>query len=458
MNRREALRQMGAGFGTVGLASMMQAAEVNGPLAPKAPHFAPKAKHVIYLFLNGGMSHIDTFDYKPELQKRDGQAPPGGKTFIDRASGNIMASPFSFKKYGQSGREVSELFPKVGEMIDEFCMIRSMYTDIANHNPAILLMNCGHRLGGRPAVGSWITYGLGTENQNLPGFIAMCPGLPYAGPQLWSSSFLPSSYQGVYIPLREKEIDSLLPNIRNAQGLPKKEQERQLSLLDKLNNQYVSRLGTQPELESSIQAMEVAYRMQTEAPDVFDVRKESEATRARYGDGDFGRGCLMALRLVEKGVRVVQVYYDHYQPWDSHDDIRVHSKLARGADGPIAALIQDLKSRGLYEDTLVVVGTEFGRTPMVQASGLENIGKGRDHNGGAYTVLLAGAGVKRGFVYGASDDIGLKVAEDPVHPHDLHATILQIMGFDHTRLTYRYSGRDYRLTDVAGTVVKPILA
>jgi hypothetical protein len=457
MTRREALQIIGAGLGTVGLASMLRA-EQGGPLAPKAPQFTPKAKQVIYLFLNGGMSHIDTFDPKPELTKRDGQPPPGGKTFIDRASGNIMASPFKFHKCGQNGLEVSEIFPKVGEIIDDFCVIRSMYTDIANHGPAISLMNVGHRLGGRPSVGSWVTYGLGTENQNLPGFIAICPGLPYSGPNLWSSSFLPSSYSGVYIPLKERTISKLLPNIRNAQGLPTEEQRRQLSLMDKLNHEYDARLGSQPELEASIQAMEVAFRMQSEAPDVFDISKESEATRARYGDGDFGRGCLMALRLIQHGVRIVQVYYDNYQPWDSHDDIRVHAKLARGADGPIAALIQDLKSRGLFQDTLVVVGTEFGRTPMVQASGLENIGKGRDHNGGAYTVLLAGAGVKAGTIYGASDDFGLKVAENPVHPHDLHATILQILGFDHTRLTYRYSGRDFRLTDVGGNVVKEILA
>jgi hypothetical protein len=457
MNRRDVLRMMGAGFGTVGLASMLRAEDA-GPMAPKAPHFAPKAKRVIYLFLNGGMSHIDTFDPKPELTKRDGQAPPGGKVYIDRASGNMMASPFKFQKYGQSGLEVSEIFPKIGASIDDFCVVRSMYTDIANHGPAISLMNVGHRLGGRPSMGSWITYGLGTEDQNLPGFIAMCPGLPYSGPNLWSSGFLPSSHQGVYIPLREKEIDKLIPNIRNAQGLPDKEQTRQLSLLDKLNRQYMDRLGPQPELESSIQSMEVAYQMQTSAPEAFDISKESETTRARYGDADFGRGCLMALRLIERGVRVVQVYFDNYQPWDSHDDIQVHAKLARAADAPIVALIQDLKSRGLFQDTLVVIGTEFGRTAMVQASGLENIGKGRDHNGGAYTVLLAGAGVKAGTVYGKSDDFGLKVAENPVHPHDLHATILHILGFDHTRLTYRYSGRDFRLTDVAGEVVKPILS
>jgi hypothetical protein len=457
MNRREALQMMGAGFGTVGLASVLNG-DSRGPLAPRIPHFAPKAKHVIYLLLNGGVSHIDTFDPKIELAKRDGQPMPQGKIYIDRASGNIMASPFQFKKYGQSGVDVSEIFPKVGGIIDDFCVIRSMYTDNANHGPAILLMTCGHILGGRPSVGSWITYGLGTDNQNLPGFVALCPGVPYSGPQLWGSAFLPSPYQGVYVPLQEREVDKLVPNIRNTQGIALKEQERQLGLLGKLNRQYLDRVGTQPELESSIEAMEVAFRMQTEAPEVFDISKENEATRARYGDGDFGRGCLMALRLVEKGVRAVQVFYDQHQPWDSHDDIRVHAKLARGADGPIAALIGDLKSRGLFEDTLVIVGTEFGRTPMVQASGLEKIGRGRDHNGGAFTVLLAGAGVKNGQIYGATDDLGYKAVENPVHPHDLHATILHLMGFDHTRLTYRYSGREFRLTDVGGNVIKPILS
>lgn len=456
MNRRDALRALGAGFGAVGLAGMSQAAE-RGPLEPKAPHFAPKAKHVIYLLLNGGMSHIDTFDPKPALTKHHGEPPPGGKLFIDRASGNLMASPFGFQKYGQSGVEVSEIFPKLGATIDDFCVIRSMYNDNANHNPAILLMTCGHILGGRPSLGSWVTYGLGTENQNLPGFIVLCPGLPYAGPQLWSSSFLPSLHQGVYVPLQEREIDKLVPNIRNAQGLDPNTQQRQLTLLDKLNQQYLGRVGTQTELESSIEAMEVAFRMQTEVPEVFDIAKETEATRARYGDGDFGRGCLMALRLVEQGVRAVQVFYDHYQPWDSHDDIRVHARLARGADAPIAALVQDLKSRGLFEETLVIVGTEFGRTPMVQASGLENIGQGRDHNAGGFTVLLAGGGVKSGMVYGSTDDFGFKATENPVHPHDLHATVLHLLGFDHTKLTYRYSGRDFRLTDVGGDVVKSIL-
>jgi hypothetical protein len=271
---------------------------------------------------------------------------------------------------------------------------------------------------------------------------------------LWSSAFLPNSFQGTYIPNDESDPDKLLQNIRN-KVLSADEQKRQLALLDKLDSQYLGRLGYQPQLESSIESMEVAYRMQTEAPKVFDIAKEPQSTRERYGDSDFGRGCLMALRLVEHGVRMVQVYYGNFQPWDSHDDILVHGKLAREADGPIASLVEDLKQRGLFDETLLVIGTEFGRTPMIQNSGLEKIGKGRDHNVPGYTTLLAGGGIKGGMTYGATDDFGFKAVENPVQPHDLHATILHQLGLDHTKLTYRYSGRDFRLTDVAGSVVRP---
>jgi uncharacterized protein (DUF1501 family) len=277
------------------------------------------------------------------------------------------------------------------------------------------------------------------------------------GPTLWSSAFLPNTYQGTYIPNGEKDPEKLLQNIRNHQ-MSSIEQQRQLELLDKLDSHYLDRLGYQPQLESSIESMEVAYRMQTEAPKVFDISKESAATRERYGDSDFGRGCLMSLRLVEHGVRMVQVYYGNFQPWDSHDDILVHGKLAREADGPIAALVEDLKQRGLFEETLLVIGTEFGRTPMIQNSGLEKIGKGRDHNVPGYTTLMAGGGVKGGITYGATDEFGFKAVENPVHPHDLHATMLHLLGLDHKRLTYRHSGRDYRLTDVAGNVITDILA
>ncbi len=451
MTRRDTLRWLGNGFGTVALADSLMAE------AAPAPHFTPKAKRVIFLFLNGGMSQVDTFDPKPLLDKHHGDPMPGPKIVTDRASGNLMRSPFQFKRHGQSGLEVSEIFPKVAERIDDVCVIRSCWSDNGNHGPSLLMMNSGHLLPGRPSMGSWLTYGLGSENRNLPGFVVLCPGYPVLGPQLWSSAFLPASHQGAYIPSGEHEPEKLVRNIRS-QRHTQAEQERQLSLIDKMNQSYLQRIGHQPQLESSIASMEVAFRMQMEAPGIFDISKESEATRARYGDHDFGRGCLMALRLAERGVRMTQVYFGNFQPWDSHDDIRVHAELAGQADGPIANLIDDLKARGLFKDTLLIVGSEFGRTPMIQNSGLERVCNGRDHNVHGYTTLLAGGGVKGGTAYGATDDFGFKAAVDRVHVHDLHATILHLMGLDHTRLTYRYSGRDYRLTDVAGTVIKPILA
>ncbi len=455
MDRREMLRMMGNGFGMLGAANLFasfgQAAEAKGP------HFAPKAKRIIFLFLNGGMSQIDTFDRKPVLDKRHGEPLPGPKIKTDRASGNLMRSPFQFKPQGKSGIEVSEIFPEVGKRIDDFCQIRSTYSDNGNHGPSLLMMNCGHNLAGRPSMGSWITYGLGSENQNLPGFMVLCPGYPVLGPQLWDSAFLPSVHQGTYVSNNEREPDKLIRNVRNTVVTPA-EQQLQVGLLNKLNRSYAEGLGPQPQLEASIAAMEVAFRMQVEAPEVIDITRESEAVRGRYGDGDFGRGCLMALRLVERGVRMVQVYFGNFQPWDSHDDILVHAKLAGDADRPIAALIDDLKSRGLFEDTLVVIGSEFGRTPMIQNSGLEKLCNGRDHNVHGWTTLLAGGGVKRGFVYGSTDEFGFKALENPVHVHDLQATILHLMGIDHTRLTYRYSGRDYRLTDVAGRVIHDIIA
>jgi hypothetical protein len=450
MTRRETLRWIGNGFGTVALSGMVQAA---GGL----PHFPAKAKRVIFLFLNGGMSQVDTFDPKPTLDKRNGEPMPGPKIETDRASGNLMRSPFQFRHCGKSGVEVSEIFPKVGERIDDICVIRSCWSDNGNHGPSLLMMNCGHGLPGRPSLGSWLTYGLGTENRNLPGFVVLCPGYPVLGPQLWTSAFLPAAYQGTYIPSGEREPEKLVRNIRNRR-YSQADQERQLALLDKMNRSYLREVGPQPQLESSIASMEVAYRMQTEAPEIFDISRENEATRARYGDHDFGRGCLMALRLAERDVRMVQVYFGNFQPWDSHDDIRVHADLAAQADGPIAALIDDLKSRGLFEDTLLIVGSEFGRTPMIQNSGLERVCNGRDHNVHGYTTLLAGGGVKGGITYGETDEFGFKAAIDRVHVNDLHATVLHLMGIDHTRLTYRHSGRDYRLTDVGGTVLTKILA
>ena len=456
MNRRDVLRIMGSGFGMLGLTDLLHS-ESRGPLAVKSAHFPAKAKHVIFLFLNGGLSQVDTFDPKPMLTKHDGTPMPGPKIKTDRASGNLMRSPFQFKKCGQSGVEVSEIFPKVGELIDDICLIRSTYTETGNHPAGLLMMNCGHTQLGHPSMGSWITYGLGTPNQNLPGFMVLCPGYPTLGAQLWSSGFLPSIYQGTYIPNSEKDPEKLVPNIRNRE-LSLSEQQRQLNLVDQLNRSYLEQVGSQPELEATIEAMEVAFRMQTQVPNVLDITKEGEASRARYGNGDFARGCLMALRLVERGVRMVQIYFGNSQPWDSHDDILDHARLAREADGAIAALIQDLKARGLFSETIVIVGSEFGRTPMVQNSGLEKLCNGRDHNPSGFTTLLAGGGFKGGITYGATDDFGFKAVEKPVHVHDLHATILHLLGIDHRRLTHRYGGRDFRLTDVSGEVIHDILA
>ncbi len=459
MTRRQLLHTMGTGFGSAALAQVLAQGSVLpvDPLAPKAPHFTPKAKHVIFLFLNGGPSQVDTFDPKPMLTKFNGQPMPAGNLKTERKTGNLLKSPFAFKKYGKSGTEFSEIFPKLGACADDLCVIRSMYTDRPNHEPSLMMLNCGDKMPGRPSMGSWVTYGLGTENQNLPGFVVLCPGVPVIGHQLWSSSFLPAVYQGTYIPNSERKPEQLVPFIRN-KDMSLADQRKQLDLLAKLNQLHTSRQGGDSQLEATIQSAEIAYRMQTEAPEVFDISKEPEAVRARYGDGDFGRGCLMARRLVERGVRMVQVYYGDGQPWDNHDDIQLHRKHAAASDGPIAALLQDLKSTGLLKDTLVIIGGEFGRTPVVEVSGLVKVQNGRDHNSHGFSMVLAGGGVKGGMVHGATDDFGFKAVEKPVHPHDLHATALHLLGFDHTKLTYRYSGRDFRLTDVAGEVVRDILA
>ena len=457
MTRRELLATMGAGFGAVGLQAALGAEIVKDPLAPKPPHFPAKAKRVIYLFLNGGPSQVDTFDPKPMLDKYHGQPMPSGNLKTERKTGDLMRSPFSFHRYGKSGIEVSEIFPKLGACIDDVCVIRSMFTDRPNHEPSLLMLNSGDRLPGRPAMGSWLTYGLGTENQNLPGYIVLCPGLPVIGHQLWSSTFLPAVHQGTYISMEERDTKKLIANIRNPKLTPA-EQRGEMDLLAGLNHMQLARTGADAQLEASIQSAEIAFRMQTEAPEAFDITRETEAVRARYGDHDFGRGCLMARRLAERGVRMVQVYFGNYQPWDNHDDIELHRPLAAQADQPIAALLQDLKASGLLDETLVLIGGEFGRTPAVEVGGLVKVQNGRDHNNHGFTYLLAGGGVRGGTVYGATDDFGFKAVEKPVHIHDLHATALHLMGLDHTRLTHFYSGRNFRLTDVGGTVIKEIMA
>ena len=437
-----------------------------GGLIPK-PDFAPRAKNVIFLFMNGGVSQVDTFDPKPEFDKYHGK-PISNEIKTERKTGSLMKSPFSFSRYGESGLEVSELFPHVGSCADDICAIRSMHTDIPNHEPSLLMMNTGHIQPGRPSLGSWLTYGLGTENQNLPGFVVLCPEQPTViGPPLWSNAWLPAIHQGTFIPDEiprlEDDFDpyALIPNIPN-ENIEADDQRRELDLVECLNRLHLERLEQQdPEIEGAIESMETAYRMQTAAPDVFDIRKESAATQRLHGPGSTARGCLMAVRLIEQGVRMVQVYYAKGDPWDHHGDIFNHRVNARHSDQGFAAVIKDLKSRGLFDETLVVCGTEFGRTPVLETGGGMAGGRvtnGRDHNPFGLSVWLAGGGVKGGMTYGRTDDFGFKAVENPVHTHDLHATVLYLMGIDHEKLTYKYSGRDFRLTDVAGNVIHDIIA
>lgn len=469
LSRRELLRQCGMGFGSLGLWSLLgsegllEAAPINtSPLAPRRPHFAAKAKRVIHLFMNGGPSHVDTFDPKPALARYAGQNLPTTNLRTERRTGAAFPSPFKFQKYGQSGIEVSEIFPRVAECIDDIAVIRSMHADVPNHEPSLMLMNCGEARLPRPSFGSWITYGLGSENQNLPGFIAMCPGgYPIQESQNWQSGFLPGAYQGTYIDTQHTQLDRLIENIRN-RSLTSAQQRRQLDLLQELNRRHLDTRPQDPQLESRIQSFELAYGMQRDAEDAFDVAREPQHIRDLYGPGVHARQLLIARRLIEKGVRFIQLWHGQGQPWDNHDDIAVnHRRLAGQCDQGIAALLKDLKQRGMLDDTLVIWGGEFGRTPTVELpTPGANAGRvnGRDHNHWGFTVWLAGGGVKGGITYGATDEFGFQAVENRVHVHDLHATLLHLLGFDHERFTYRYAGRDFRLTDVHGHVVRELLA
>jgi len=454
--RRDALKQFATGFGMAGFAAtagqpLLGATTGGNPWTPRPSHFPGKAKHVIVIFLQGGLSQIDSFDYKPMLEKYDGKPLPYETPRTEFATGNLMRSPFSFSKYGQNGIDVSELFPYTAKVIDEFSIVRSMISDIPNHGPSVLMMNTGSVRAGRPTMGSWVVYGLGTENQNLPGFIVLTAG---AGGGGFSSAFLPAVYQGTMVPYNISDPNKQIQYLANSrQNLT--QQRAQLDLLRDLNQSYLDQLNGAPELEATIQSMEVAFRMQTEAPDVFDTRKEDAATKALYGEGGIAQGCLTARRLVEKGVRFVQVVH---AGWDHHADIMGHKHTAKAVDQPIAGLVQDLKNRGLLDETLVIVASEFGRTPVINLGGFRSVHNGRDHNIYGFTVLMAGGGVKRSTIYGATDDFGFKVAQDPVHVHDLHATALHLLGLDHEKLTYRYAGRNFRLTDVEGKVVRDIIS
>jgi hypothetical protein len=462
--RRQLLARMGTGMGLLGLTGLLadsgclgSALAAENPLAPRPAHFPGRAKHLIHIYLNGGPSHLDTFDPKPLLQKHAGQRLPQGNLTTERATGAALPSPFTFRKYGQSGIDVSEIFAKTAAHADELCVIRSMHANTPNHEQSMRLMNCGDERLSRPSLGAWLTYGLGSANANLPGFIVMCPGLPVADVANWRSAFLPGVYQGTYLDTRKTKVEQLLDHIKN-DAVTRADQRRQLDLLAELNRRHQQTRAEDAALEARIQSFELAYRMQLEASDAFDIDREPKAIRDLYGPGVHGRQLLIARRLIERGVRMVQCYHGDVQPWDAHDNIaKNHRQLAAECDGPIAALLTDLKQRGLLDETLVLCGGEFGRTPAVELVNGKP-GQGRDHNHWGFTVWLAGGGVKGSYVHGATDDFGYRAVEKPVHVHDLHATILHLLGFDHTQLTYRYAGRDFRLTDVHGNVVREILA
>ncbi len=461
-SRREFLHRLGLGLGGLGLGTLLAdaspgagttgevLAEVGAgrpPLAPRAPHFPARARHVVHIFAQGAPSQVDTWDPKPALARYDGRSIPGD-------SGVAYASPFKFRRCGQAGIEVSEVFPKVGAHVDDLAVIRSMITDLPAHDTATVFMNTGSLRQARPSVGSWVLYGLGTENRNVPGFISLRPGnAPPGGPANWQAAFLPGLYQGTSINTKSPSVDQMLENIRNP-FLGPKEQRHQLDLVHQLNALHGQSLHQDAQVEARIESFEMAYRMQMEATDAFDVQREPDWVRERYGTGSQGRQLLIARRLIERGVRFVQVWAGG---WDHHNDLE--DRLRRSAseiDGPLAAFLDDLKSRGLLDETLVIWGGEFGRKPTRDRNGFEN--PGRDHNNRAFSLWLAGGGVRGGTIHGATDEFGGRSVQDPVHIHDLHATLLHLLGFDHEKLTYRYNGREFRLTDVHGSVVQGVLA
>ena len=470
--RRRFLKDAGLGFGSLALASMLNDEVRANPLAPKnplaqkQPDFAPKAKSVIWLFMTGAPSQVDTWDYKPELQKRDGEALAGAdpKTGFFTTSGKCLKSPFEWRQYGESGSWVSDLFPHLSQHVDEMTFIHSMYLRQNNHAPAAIELMCGTNRPGLPAMGAWMTYGLGAENQDLPAYVVLHDTRPRGDDQIWSAGFLPKTYQAMTLDARRKEaIDNLARDGKHSDA----QQRAQLDLIRALNQEHAATRSTQADLAARINSYELAYRMQMAAPEALDLAKESEATHKLYGMdkpecATFARQCLIARRLVERGVRFVQIFAGkgvggdgsvNDVPWDCHSDVQSnHRSNGLHTDQPAAALLGDLKARGLLEDTLLIWGGEFGRTSDSQGA------KGRDHNPNGFTIWMAGGGVKRGFHHGATDPFGYKAVEKKVHVNDLHATLLHLMGLDHEKLTYRFNGRDFRLTDVAGTVVQDILA
>ncbi len=448
------IARLTGGLGSVGLAGMLSDSKLlAGTPVPrvKFPNFEPKAKHNIVLFLRGGPSQLDMFDPKPALLKYQGQRPSSVDLRTERVTGGLLPSPFEFKKYGQGGVDVSSLLPNLAATIDDICVIKSMYTYNPTHTPGCSLFHTGNIAATRPSMGSWISYGLGTENKNLPGFVVLNPGASVSG-QLARSGFLPAEHQGTYFDDAFVEPDKMIKYLQN-KDLDKDTQRKQLDLIQSLNKEHEKSFGEDEYLDGRIQSMETAFRMQFEATDVFDIRREPESVRADYGDTPFAHGCLMARRLVERGVRTVHVYYGPGQPWDDHSKIQKNlTERCPDMDKASAALIRDLKQRGLLGETLVVWGGEFGRTPVSES------GDGRDHNPYGFTMWMAGGGIKGGMAYGETDEFGFKAVDKAVSIHDLHATMLNQLGIDHTKLTYRYAGRDFRLTDVYGNVVRDIIA
>lgn len=458
-SRREMLQRMSAGFGMLGLGGMIgQAANTSYGL-----HYRARAKRVIFLFMNGGPSHVDTFDPKPALEKYANQKPSGELYRRVNDKSRFMPSPFEFLKQGQAGIEVNETLPHLGSMIDDCCVIRSMHTDVPNHEPALLMMNTGNIQPIRPALGSWSIYGLGSENENLPGFVVLRPSTKIVvGPALWTSSFLPAQFQATSVITSDMSVDKLIADVRNPK-LNQTEQRRQIDLIQSMNRLHAKQRDNDSALEAQIKSMETAYRMQTQAAETFDISKEQQHVRDLYGDSGFGRSCLLARRLVEDGVRFVSVYYtsSSTQPWDTHSNHnKSHPKLCADSDQASAALIADLKQRGMLDDTLVIWGGEFGRTPysQIQKNDPNGMKTGRDHHSTGFSMMLAGGGIKGGMVYGETDELGMNAVEKRVHPHDLHATILHLLGIDHEKLTYRWSGRDFRLTDIHGNIQHDIIS
>lgn len=455
--RREFLSRCGLGVGSVALANLVASEAL---ASSDRTHFPGRAEHIIHVFLNGGVSQVDTFDPKPELTKRNGQMLPFENLQTERRTGSALGSPFRFQPCGQSGTAVSEIFPHLSQCVDDMVVIRSMYAELPSHEMMLMLMNTGHSRLVRPSMGSWLTWGMGSENQNLPGFIALCPGgLPVGGAGNWRSAFLPGVYQGTHVDTSKSDPTKLIDHIRNPR-LSSQQQRSQFEILQAINSRHLAERPGEAALEARIRSFEMAYRMQVEATDAFDVTQEPEHILKMYGEGPQNRQLLMARRLIERGVRFVQTWHGEMQPWDSHSNIKVeHAKVAKECDQGLAALITDLKQRGLLDKTLILCTGEFGRTPSVEM-GQNGSGAslGRDHNQWGFSIWMAGGGVKGGSVYGATDEFGFKAVENPVSVHDLQATILHLMGFDHERLTFRYAGRDYRLTDLSGTVVKDVIA